>query len=48
MINKVLASMTYNPKYNSELTSYIMQYLTRLIRNNYKFAALVLETIDLG
>jgi hypothetical protein len=47
IINKVLATMVFDARYDRALNSYIMQFLTRLIKNNFQFAALVLETIDL-
>jgi hypothetical protein len=46
-INKVLSTMIFDSKYDRALTSYIMQFLTKLIQNDYQFAGLILETIDL-
>lgn len=39
--------MVFDSRYDRALTSYIMQFLTRLVKNNYQFAALILDTIDL-
>ena len=47
VINQVLASMIFESKYDKALISYIMQFLTKLIKNDYQFAGLILETIDL-
>jgi hypothetical protein len=46
-INKVLSTMIFDSKYDRALTAYIMSFLTKLIQNDYQFAALILETIDL-
>lgn len=47
IINQVLATMVSDSRYDRALTSYIMQFLTRLVKNNHQFAALILDTIDL-
>ena len=47
VINQVLASMTFESKYDKALISYIMQFLTKLVKNDYQFAGLILDTIDL-
>ena len=47
VINQVLACMIFDSKYDKALISYIMQFLTKLIKNDYQFAGLILETIDL-
>jgi hypothetical protein len=39
--------MTFESKYDRALTSYIMQFLTQLIKKDYQFAGLILNTIDL-
>lgn len=46
-INRVLSAMVFDGKYDKALTSYIMEFLTKLIRNDYQFAALILDTLDL-
>lgn len=47
MINKVLATMVLDSKVDRALTSQIMQFLTKLVRNDSRFASLILDTIDL-
>jgi len=47
VVNKVLSTMIFDSKYDRALTSYIMQFLTKLIHEDYQFAGLILETIDL-
>lgn len=47
MINKVLATMVLDGKVDRILTSQIMQFLTKLVRNDSRFASLILDTIDL-
>jgi hypothetical protein len=48
VINFVLATMTFDPKYEKVLTARIMGFLTKLIKHDYKFAGLILGTIELG
>lgn len=47
MVNKSLANMVYQAKYKKELTSSIMEFLTKLVAHDYHFASLVLDAIDL-
>jgi hypothetical protein len=47
VINQVLSKMIFDAKYEKSLTSYIMQFLTKLIKSDYQFASLILDTIDL-
>jgi hypothetical protein len=47
VINRVLSTMVFDGKYDKVLTAYIMGFLTKLVKHDYQFAALILETIDL-
>jgi hypothetical protein len=46
-INRVLSTMVFDAKYDRALTSYIMEFLTKLIKHDYQFASLILGTLDL-
>lgn len=47
VINKVLATMVFDSKYDKALTAYIMEFLTKLVKNDFQFAGLILDTVDL-
>jgi hypothetical protein len=47
VINLVLATMIFNPKYSKALTARIMGFLTKLVKHDYKFAGLILSSIEL-
>jgi hypothetical protein len=47
VVNRALALMVFDSKYNRELTASIMKFLTKLVAHDYHFAALILEAIDL-
>lgn len=47
VINLVLATMIFSPKYSKTLTARIMGFLTKLVKHDYKFASLILSSIDL-
>ena len=47
VINQVLASMIFESKYDKALILYIIKFLTKLIKSNYQFAGLILDSIDL-
>lgn len=46
-VNRVLSQMVFDSKYDRALTAYIMGFLTKLIKHDYEFAGLILETVDL-
>jgi len=47
VINRVLARMVFDGKFEKGLTAYIMEFLTKLVKHDFEFAALILETLDL-
>jgi hypothetical protein len=47
VINGVLAAMVFDRKRDRALTAYVMGFLTKLVKHDYDFAALILATLDL-